>query len=92
MARETFELARTGSPAEIAEQLVSLASGLERGEVALEAHKRSLRLACAGDVKLVLAVKDRDDRGRISIEIAWKRRRASASDLKVRAGSRPGSP
>ena len=91
MGKETFELARTGSPAEIAEHLVSLAAGLERGDVALESRQRTLRLTPAADVKLVLAVKDRDDKGKISIEIAWKRRSASATDLEVRAGSRGGS-
>ena len=91
MGKETFALARTGSPAEIAEHLVSLASGLERGELALDARQHPLRLTPAPEVKLVLVVKDRDDKGKISIEIAWKRRRAAASDLKVRAGSRPAS-
>ena len=91
MAKEAFELARVGTPAEIAEHLATLASGLERGDVALESRQRTLRLTPAPDVKLVLVVKDRDDRGKISIEIAWRRRSAAATDLKVRVGSRAGS-
>ena len=91
VAKETFDLSRTGSPAEIAEHLVALAAGLERGEIALDARQRTLHFTPAPEVKLVLTVKDRDDKGRISIEIAWKRRRAAASELKVRTGSRPAS-
>ncbi len=88
VGKETFELARVGSPAEIAEYLTSLAAWLERGDVALESRQRTLRLTPAAEVKLALVVKDRDDKGKISIEIAWKRRSAAATDLKGRAGSR----
>jgi amphi-Trp domain-containing protein len=92
VGKERLELARIGSPAEIAEHLVSLAAGLDRGELALGARHRTLRLPPASDVKLALVVRERDERGKLSIEIVWKRRRAAASDLEAPAASRAGSP
>ena len=92
MAKETFEFARIASPEEVAEYLTSLAAGLERGEVTLEAGKHTLHLSPAADIKLEIVVKDRDDKGKIQIELSWKRRVGSkAADLRVEVGPRPAS-
>jgi amphi-Trp domain-containing protein len=91
MGKDTFEFARIASPEEIAEYLTSLAVGLKRGEVSLESGERTLHLIPASDCKIDLRVKDRDEKGKITLEIGWKRRTgAKASDLKVQVGPRPG--
>ena len=73
MGKDRFEFARIASPLEIAEYLTSLASGLKRGEVALESDEETLRLTPGNEVKLAIKVKQRDSRGKIAIEVAWKR-------------------
>jgi amphi-Trp domain-containing protein len=89
MSKEKFEFARIASPEEIAEYLTSLAVGLKRGEVSLESDERMLRLTPAADLKLELKVKERDEKGKIKIEIGWKRRVAArATDLRVQVGPR----
>ncbi len=90
MAKDKFEFARIASPEEIAEYLTSLAAGLKRGDVSLESRQRTLHLNPASDLKIELTVKDRDDKGKITIEIGWKRRSVTtAADLRVQIGSRP---
>jgi len=90
MAKETFEFARIASPEEIAEYLSSLASGLKRGEVSLESGERTLRLTPASDLKVSLRVKDKEEKGKIVLEIGWKPRATpKASDLQVAVGPRP---
>ena len=90
MGKDKFEFARIASPEEIAEYLTSLAAGLKRGEVSLESRQRTLHLNPASDLKLELTVKDRDDKGKITLEIGWKRRSTTtAADLRVQIGSRP---
>ncbi len=90
MGKDKFEFARIASPEEIAEYLTSLAAGLKRGEVSLESRQRTLHLSPAADLKLELKVKDKDDKGKISVEIGWKRKLVTtAADLRVRAGTRP---
>ena len=42
MGKDKFEFASTASPEEIAEHLVSLAAGLERGDISLESPQRTL--------------------------------------------------
>ena len=89
VAKETFELARIASPSEVADYLKSLAAGLARGEVVLESGRQTLHLRPAADLKLEIVVKDREDKGKISIELAWKRRLvAKATDLRVEVGRR----
>jgi amphi-Trp domain-containing protein len=89
MAKETFEFARIGTREEIAEYLASLAQGLKRGEVSLESGERTLRLVPASDVKLELRIKDREEKGKIGLEIGWKRRTATrATDLVVQIPKR----
>jgi amphi-Trp domain-containing protein len=90
MGKNSFEFARLASPEEIAEYLTSLAVGLKRGEVSLEAGERSLHLSPASDVKLELKVAQKEHKGRISVEIGWKRSLAArTSELRVAAGSGP---
>lgn len=90
MGKETFEIARIASPDEVADVLRSLAAGLRRGDVSLESPKRTLRLTPSAEMKLELTVKDQGSKGKIAIEIAWKRRSgAKAADLRLEVGQRP---
>jgi amphi-Trp domain-containing protein len=90
MAKDHFEFARLASPEEVAEYLTSLAVGLKRGEVSLESDERALRLSPGPTVKLDLSVRSKEHKGRIKLEIGWKRETSSkASDLRVEVPSRP---
>jgi amphi-Trp domain-containing protein len=92
MAKDHFEFARLASAEEVAEYLTSLAVGLKRGEISLESDERALRLTPAPTVKLELAVRDKERKGRLTLEIGWKRQVASkATDLRVEVPSRPRS-
>jgi len=73
MGKDTFEYARIASPEETADYLTALAAGLARGVVNLESGTRTLSLSPADDLKLELRVKDKDEKGKVSIENAWKR-------------------
>jgi amphi-Trp domain-containing protein len=87
--RARFEFVRIAPPEEIAEYLTSFAGGLKRGEVMLESGERRVRLVPAADLKLELAVKQRDDKGRIEVQISWRRGGAGrATDLQVQVGGR----
>jgi amphi-Trp domain-containing protein len=91
MGKDHFEFARVASAEEVAEYLSSLAVGLKRGEVSLESGERALRLSPAGSVKLEIKVRQREAKGKIALEIGWKRSDgARTSDLRVAVGSRPG--
>jgi amphi-Trp domain-containing protein len=88
MAKNNVQFARIASPEEIAEYLTSLAVGLKRGEVSLESGERALHLAPASDVKLELQATQKEHKGRIEIEIGWKRSTAiRSSELRVTSGS-----
>jgi amphi-Trp domain-containing protein len=90
MAKDKFEFARIASPEEIAEYLTSLAVGLKRGEVSLESGERTLHLIPGSDLKIELRVKDREEKGKIALEIGWKRPAATkAAELRVKVGARP---
>ena len=90
MAKETFEVARIASPEDVGDVLRALAVGLRGGEVSLESPKRTLRLTPAADLKLDLTIKDQGSKGRIVLEIGWKRRAVTkAGDLRVEIGHRP---
>jgi amphi-Trp domain-containing protein len=90
MGKDNFEFARIASPEEIAEYLSSLAVGLKRGEVSLESGEQTLRLVPGGELKLELKVKQKEEKGKIGLEIAWKRSSApKAATLQVHAGARP---
>jgi amphi-Trp domain-containing protein len=73
MAKDRFEFARITSPEEVAEYLTSLAEGLKRGEVSLESDDRKLALTPGHDVKISLRVKQKEAKGKIALEIGWKR-------------------
>jgi amphi-Trp domain-containing protein len=90
MGKDRFEFARIASPEEIAEYLSSLAGGLKRGEVSLESGEETLRLTPASDMKLQLRVKQKDEKGKIELEIGWKRGSPTrATDLRVQVRPRP---
>jgi amphi-Trp domain-containing protein len=84
MAKDRLEFLRISSPEEVADYLTSLAGALKRGEVTLESGTRTLRLTPSPDLRLELRVKEREDKGKVAIEIAWKQRSATrAADLRV---------
>jgi amphi-Trp domain-containing protein len=90
MGKDSFRFARIGSREEAAEYLSSLGQGLKRGEVSLESGERMLRLVPGADLKIELRVRDKEEKGKIAIEIGWKRRTsARAADLDVRTTARP---
>jgi len=87
MAKNSVQFARIASPEEIAEYLTSLAVGLKRGEISLESGERSLHLSPTSDVKLELKVGQKERKGRIELEIGWKRSTATkTSELRVAVG------
>jgi len=91
MAKDRFAFARIASPEEIAEYLTSLAVGLKRGEMSLESGDRGLRLSPASEVKLELKVTQKERKGKIALEIGWRRPTGSrTSELRVAVGPRPG--
>jgi amphi-Trp domain-containing protein len=91
MGKDHFEFARVTSPEEVAEYLSSLAVGLKRGELSLESGDRALRLSPAAIVKLEIKVKQKESKGKIELEIGWKRSDGTrTTDLRVAAASRPG--
>ena len=90
MGKDSFRFARIGSREEVAEYLASLGQGLKRGEVSLESGERVLHLIPAAELKIELKVKDRDEKGKIEIEIGWKRTTSTrAADLAVGTTARP---
>jgi amphi-Trp domain-containing protein len=89
MGKDNFQFARIASPEEIAEYLTSLAVGLKRGEVSLESGERALHLSPPSDVKLQLKVREKEHKGRVEIEIGWKRSMAArTTELRVMVGPR----
>jgi amphi-Trp domain-containing protein len=85
---KSFEYSRAASPEEIAEYLNVLGTALKRGEVSLESGERSLRLTPGQEIKLELKVTQTPHKGRIEIEIGWKRSVVvKASDLRVEVGA-----
>lgn len=84
MGKDTFEFVRMASSDEVADYLASLAQGLKRGEVSLESGDRVLRLIPPAEVKFEVKVKDKERKGKVVIEIGWKRRATTrATDLTV---------
>lgn len=92
MGKEHFEFARVTSAEEVAEYLSSLAVGLKRGELSLESGERALRLSPAANLKLEIKVKQKDAKGKIELEIGWKRADGTrTTELRVGTGPRPGA-
>lgn len=91
MGKERVEFARIASAEEVAEYLTSLAVGLKRGEVTLESSDRALRLVPPSGVKLELKVSQREHKGKIELQIGWKRPAAvKTTELRVGVGPRSG--
>jgi amphi-Trp domain-containing protein len=89
MAKDRFEFARIGSPEEIVEYLTSLAVGLKRGEVSLESGERVMRLVPPSELRLEIRVQQKEQRGKLKIEIGWKRQTAAKiSELRVQVRPR----
>ncbi|HEU4367333.1 MAG TPA: amphi-Trp domain-containing protein [Methylomirabilota bacterium] len=89
MGKDHFEFARMASPEEVAEYLSSLAVGLKRGELSLESGERALRLSPPANVKLQIKVRQKESKGKLSLEIGWKRPDgARTSELHVGVGPR----
>jgi amphi-Trp domain-containing protein len=92
MGKDRFEFARVASPEEVAEYLSSLAVGLKRGELSLESGERALRLTPGANLKLEIKIKQKESKGKIDLEIGWKRADGTrTSELRVAAGPRPGA-
>jgi amphi-Trp domain-containing protein len=91
MGKDKFEFARIATPEEIAEYLTSLAVGLKRGEVSLESGERTLRLAPGPDMRLEIKVAQKEHKGKLELEIGWKRQAVTkAPELRVAVGPRAG--
>jgi amphi-Trp domain-containing protein len=91
MGKDKFEFARIASPEEIAEYLSSLAVGLKRGEISLESSERTLRLSPATELKLHIKAGQKEHKGKLEVEIGWKRPTATrAPELRVAVGPRAG--
>lgn len=89
MGKESFQFARITSPEEVGDYLSSLAHGLKRGELSLESGERALHLVPASEVKLEIRLKDKEEKGKLTIEIGWKRRTGTrVSELAIHAAPR----
>jgi amphi-Trp domain-containing protein len=89
MGKDQFEFARIASPEEVVDYLTSLAVGLKRGEVALESGEQTLRLTPPPDLKLDLKVVQKDHKGKLKLQLGWKRRAATKlAELRVQAPNR----
>lgn len=92
MAKDSVQFARIASPEEIAEYLTSLAEGLKRGEVTLEAGEQGLRLTPGAEIKVELTAMEKESRGKVEIEIGWKRLTGGrTSALRVEVGRPAGA-
>lgn len=90
MSKDKFEFARIASPEEIAEYLTALAGGLKRGEVSLEDGDGGLRLSPSAEIKLEIKVKQKTSKGRLELELSWKRDSGPrAATLSVSTAARP---
>ncbi len=91
MGKDHFEFARVTSAEEVAEYLSSLAVGLKRGELSLESGERALRLSPTATLKLEIKVKQKDSKGKIELEIGWKRSDGTrTTELRVATGPQSG--
>jgi hypothetical protein len=89
MGKETFEVATDRHARGCRGRPARARRRPQAGRGELESPKRTLRLTPAADLKLELTVKDQDNKGKIVLEIGWKRRAtAKAADLRVEIGHR----
>jgi amphi-Trp domain-containing protein len=87
--KDTFELTRVGSLDEIAHHLTDLAAGLERGEVSLGSGTDAMRLVPPSEIKVDLRVEEKRGRGKLMLEIRWKRPAAALSELTIEVRPAP---
>jgi amphi-Trp domain-containing protein len=93
LGKASIHVSRIATPGQAADVLASLAQGVKRGELTLESGGRALRLVVAPDLTLELVVTQKEEKGRIALQLAWKpvapRR---GEDLRVAVGRRPVPP
>jgi amphi-Trp domain-containing protein len=90
--RVSVHVSRLAPPGQVADVLASLAHGVKRGELTLESGGRALRLVPTSDLTLELVVTQKEEKGRIALQLAWEpvapRR---GQDLRVAVGWRGGA-
>jgi amphi-Trp domain-containing protein len=93
VGRASVHVSRLAPPGQVADVLASLAHGVKRGELTLESGGRALRLITTSDLTLELVVTQKEEKGRIALQLAWEpavpRR---GEDLRVAVGRRAGAP
>jgi amphi-Trp domain-containing protein len=89
VGRASVHVSRLAAPGQVADVLASLAEGVKRGELTLESGGRALRLVPTSDLTLELVVTQKEEKGRIELQLAWEPQRPSrANDLRVAVGRR----
>jgi len=89
MAKDRFEFGLVGTAEDVADYLLSVAAGLQQGQVSLESGARALRLSPAGEVRFALRVGVTAQKGKIKLEIGWRRQEhPRAGDLRVQVEGR----
>jgi amphi-Trp domain-containing protein len=92
VGRASIHVSRLATPGQVADVLASLAQGVKRGELALEPGGRALRLVPTSDLTLELVVTQKEEKGRITLQLAWEpaapRR---GEDPRVAVGRRSGA-
>jgi amphi-Trp domain-containing protein len=91
--RASVHVSRLAAPGQVAEVLASLAQGVRRGELTIESGGRALRLCPTPELTLELVVVQKEGKGRIALQLAWKPATpARGEDLRVAVGRRSLSP
>jgi amphi-Trp domain-containing protein len=93
VGRASVHVSRLAPRGQVADVLASLAQGVKRGELTLESGGRALRLVTTSNLTLELVVTQKEEKGRIALQLAWEpvapRR---GQDLRVAVGRRGGTP
>jgi amphi-Trp domain-containing protein len=71
-ARTNVHVSRVAPAGQVADVLASLAQGVTRGELTLESGGPALRWAPASDLTLELVVTQKEEKGRIALQLVWK--------------------
>ena len=89
MAKDRFEFGLVGTAEDVADYLLSVAAGLQQGQVSLESGARALRLSPAREIRFALRVGVTAQKGKIKLEIGWRRQEhPRAGDLCVQVEGR----
>jgi amphi-Trp domain-containing protein len=88
----SVHVSRLAAAGQVADVLASLAQGVRRGELTLESGGRALRLCPTSELTLELVVSQKDGKGRIALQLAWKPAPPRGGDLRVAVGRRSISP